>query len=71
MTNRPPESPARPEDEDTPKICYCMHVHEATILRAIREGATTLAELGERTRAGTGCGTCKSELVVLLSRRQT
>lgn len=66
MRNRPTETPHAPGDEDSPKICYCMHVHEATLVRVIEAGASTIEQLAETTRAGTGCGTCRSELHRLL-----
>lgn len=57
----------QPEDQCSPRVCYCMHVHEATIRRAIRAGATDLAALSAATRAGTGCGTCRFDLIEILS----
>ncbi|MCA8942762.1 MAG: (2Fe-2S)-binding protein [Planctomycetes bacterium] len=68
MPSRTTESATENGDEDGPTICYCMHVREATLLRVIRAGATDLDEIAERTRAGTGCGTCRSELLELLER---
>lgn len=56
----------RPEDRKSPRVCYCMHVHEATIRRAIRSGVTEVEELRARTRAGTGCGTCRFDLITML-----
>jgi NAD(P)H-nitrite reductase large subunit len=58
----------RPEPTDAdPRICYCMKVHRSTLLRAIAAGAATVADLQERTRAGTGCGTCRFDLLQLLA----
>ena len=54
------------EDEATELVCYCMKVRAGTLRRAIASGAVTLGALAERTRAGTGCGTCRSELLKLL-----
>lgn len=56
----------RPTDDD-PRVCYCMKVHRNTILAAIHAGAHTLASLQARTRAGTGCGTCRIDLLQLLA----
>lgn len=53
--------------EANPRICFCMKVHRQTLLEAIRAGARTLAELQTRTRAGTGCGTCRIDLLQLLA----
>lgn len=49
-----------------PRICVCMKVHVKTLLRAIRDGALSVEDLREATRAGTGCGTCRTDLEQLL-----
>lgn len=59
--------PRTSSDAADPKICYCMKVHRGTLLAAIAAGARTLAELQARTRAGTGCGTCRIDLLQLLA----
>ena len=48
------------------RICICMKVHARTLRRAIQAGARSVEDLGHITRAGTGCGTCRSELLELL-----
>ncbi|MEZ5963745.1 MAG: (2Fe-2S)-binding protein [Planctomycetota bacterium] len=53
--------------EDDPRICFCMKVHRQTLLAAIRAGAHSLAALQAQTRAGTGCGTCRIDLLQLLA----
>lgn len=57
----------RDEDEDTPIVCHCMVVHEATIRRAIERGARDLELLSEWTHAGLGCGTCRFDLEDMLA----
>ena len=48
-------------------ICVCHQVSERTIRGAIaREGLNDPAAIGRATRAGTGCGSCLSELKGLL-----
>jgi ferredoxin-nitrate reductase len=49
-------------------ICSCHQVGEGNILSAIRGGCRTLGQLAEKTRAGTGCGSCKPELTGLLKK---
>ncbi len=44
-----------------------MKVHRDTLIRAIRAGHDDVEALREATRAGTGCGTCRSELIALLA----
>ena len=38
--------------------CACMRVARATVRRALREGATDLATLQQRTGCGMSCGSC-------------
>ena len=66
MTSRP--DCERPGDEASPRVCWCMTVHEATLIRAIRAGAVTPEALRAATRAGMGCGTCRIDLQRLLER---
>lgn len=40
-------------------VCQCNNVTKATITAAWQEGARSVAQLAERTRATTGCGTCR------------
>jgi nitrite reductase (NADH) large subunit len=50
------------------EICNCHHVNEATLAEAIQSGCKTLPELSARTKAGTGCGSCRGQLASLLMR---
>lgn len=44
---------------DSETVCGCMGVTKGAIIHAIHEkGVNTLAQLKERTRASTGCGSC-------------
>ncbi|SLN15330.1 Nitrate reductase [Pseudoruegeria aquimaris] len=47
-------------------VCSCFEVGINTLKLAIQDGATTVASLGERTCAGTNCGSCKPELQALI-----
>jgi nitrite reductase (NADH) large subunit len=49
-------------------VCSCHKVTEGALCEAITAGADTLEELCAVTKAGTGCGSCKSELGQLLTR---
>lgn len=51
-----------------PEVCNCNHVRESVVLKAIADGCTSLPCLAERTRAGTGCGSCRGQLSDLLMR---
>src|SRR5207244_8937801 len=45
---------------DAQRICDCNGVSKKTICEAIRAGKCTVAAVGKATRAGTGCGSCKT-----------
>ncbi len=47
-------------------ICNCNAVPESRLRAAIAAGAGSVEELALATRAGTGCGSCKTELARLL-----
>jgi nitrite reductase (NADH) large subunit len=51
---------------DDTRICNCNSVCKGTIAEAIQAGCKTLTALGEKTRAGTGCGTCQPLLQQLI-----
>jgi len=55
----------RPEVGDL-LVCTCHSVARGAIEAAIRGGAATVFEIGEATKAGTGCGTCRPELAKML-----
>ncbi|HEY2513768.1 MAG TPA: FAD-dependent oxidoreductase [Polyangiaceae bacterium] len=48
-------------------ICSCNKVTGAILREAIDAGADSVDALGEATKAGTGCGSCKGELEQLLT----
>ncbi|HET9954583.1 MAG TPA: FAD-dependent oxidoreductase [Polyangiaceae bacterium] len=48
-------------------VCNCHKVTERAVCAAIEAGAESLTEIGEVTKAGTGCGSCKTELAQLVS----
>jgi assimilatory nitrate reductase catalytic subunit len=51
-----------------PLVCSCWAVGRNTLRRVIAEhGLTDTRQVGARLRAGTGCGSCLSEIKVLLA----
>ena len=50
-------------------ICTCHKVSASCLKDAIEAGASTVEALGVATRAGTGCGSCKSELTQIIAKR--
>ncbi len=51
---------------DSAQICNCNCVSKGTIVAAIQGGCGSVSALGEKTKAGTGCGTCQPLLTQLL-----
>lgn len=43
-------------------ICGCTGTTKGTIVEAIKAGATTVDAVGEQTKAGTVCGSCKMRI---------
>jgi assimilatory nitrate reductase catalytic subunit len=50
-----------------PMVCACFGVGRTTICDAIAAGASTAAEIGARSKAGTNCGSCIPELKRLIA----
>jgi len=48
-------------------LCSCNDVGTNTILAAIEAGALDTDAVGVATRAGTNCGSCRSEIATLLA----
>lgn len=53
----PAQTPALMPDATT--VCQCNNVSKGTLVRCWRDGARALDEVVARTRATTGCGTCR------------
>jgi bacterioferritin-associated ferredoxin len=47
-------------------ICICRAVTEAVVRGCIAEGASTVKDVVNRCKAGTGCGSCVGKIVALL-----
>jgi bacterioferritin-associated ferredoxin len=47
-------------------VCHCHRICDRTIRESIREGARSIAEVGDACRAGTGCGGCRPAIAGLL-----
>jgi NAD(P)H-nitrite reductase large subunit len=48
-------------------ICNCHKVTVGVLKEAIGNGADSIAAIGALTKAGTGCGSCKTELGQLIT----
>ncbi|QBD82557.1 NAD(P)/FAD-dependent oxidoreductase [Ktedonosporobacter rubrisoli] len=51
---------------DEAQICNCNGVSKGQLIATIKHGKRSLKTLCESTRAGTGCGSCKSQVQALL-----
>lgn len=47
-------------------VCTCFHIGDKQIKEAIKGGCTSAAQLGEKLKCGTNCGSCVPELNSLL-----
>jgi len=47
-------------------VCLCAAVTDAELRTCIRAGACTVDEVGDACGAGTGCGSCRERIDVLL-----
>jgi assimilatory nitrate reductase catalytic subunit len=61
--------PLAPARDDGPPVCICMMVGAKTIEGAITGGCSDVAAVGEATGAGTNCGSCRPEIMVMLKSR--
>jgi len=52
---------------DEAQICNCNGVSKGTIVAAVRGGKRSLEMLCDATRAGRGCGSCKTQVALLLA----
>ncbi|MGZ3455902.1 MAG: nitrite reductase large subunit NirB [Polyangiales bacterium] len=52
---------------DETQVCNCNGVTKGTIVAAVRGGKRSLEVLCDTTRAGRGCGSCKSQVAALLA----
>ncbi len=60
---------ARPREagpDRGPIVCVCHDVGELEIAQAISDGAHSVPEVGQCTRAGTNCGSCRPELARMI-----
>jgi len=54
--------PGEPVKDRGPLVCACVEVGRNDILAAIHAGCRDVAAVGARTKAGTNCGSCRSDI---------
>lgn len=63
--------PAQPMPDRGPIVCICHDVGEQQILASFAAGAASVAQVGERTCAGTNCGSCRPIISRLLEENRS
>jgi nitrite reductase (NADH) large subunit len=59
---------AGPEDlPDDAQVCNCNGVCKGDLVEAVADGCATPREVMARTRAGTGCGSCKATVIDIVA----
>jgi assimilatory nitrate reductase catalytic subunit len=53
-----------------PPVCVCFGIGAGAIGAAIADGCGSVEAVGERTKAGTNCGSCRPEIRTLLAALQ-
>ena len=62
--------PSEPLPDRGALVCVCHDVGEQQVLAALADGATTVAEVGTATCAGTNCGSCRPIISRLIAEWQ-
>lgn len=62
---------ATPQADRGALVCVCHDVGETAIRKAVEGGADSVAAIGEKTCAGTNCGSCRPILARLLHETRT
>jgi nitrite reductase (NADH) large subunit len=65
----PMESAGEPRIEDMPaetQVCNCNGVTKGQLVEAVQGGCRSIKKLCDTTRAGMGCGSCKSQVQAIL-----
>lgn len=62
--------PADPEGDGL-LVCRCLTVGDRAIRHAVQRGARTPEAVRDATRAGAGCGSCRSDVLVIIDQETT
>jgi nitrite reductase (NADH) large subunit len=62
----PPPATSVAELADDVQVCNCNGVTKGAIRACVRDGARTMSAVGAATRAGSGCGSCKGQVLEIL-----
>jgi len=53
---------------DNPTICFCLNVKKNTIIESIENGARSVSDVRQATRACCGCQSCYADIEVLIDK---
>jgi nitrite reductase (NADH) large subunit len=62
----PPPATSVAELADDVQVCNCNGVTKGAIRGCVRDGARTMSAVAAATRAGSGCGSCKGQVLEIL-----
>ena len=48
-------------------VCHCRSATDREIRRAVRDGASTLRDVGSRCGAASGCGGCAEAVIEIIA----
>ena len=48
-------------------VCHCHRVSDRDIRGSVREGASSVSEVGRACKAGTACGGCRPEIASIVA----
>ena len=54
------------QEDPGPLVCSCFAVGANSIAKAIRSGCASVESIGETLKAGTNCGSCRSQIRMML-----
>lgn len=66
LTSRTPANGRSADEAQTSYVCHCKHVDYVTVEKAIRKGASSIADIQRKTSACTRCFGCRFELEGML-----
>lgn len=60
----------REVDRLVQNVCKCQNVSVNEVVAAVKNGAQTVEQVMEETKAGTGCGRCKGIITNILENKK-
>lgn len=64
-----PDGKSLEESQENSELCHCRRVKQNLIVKLLQMGALHQQEVMQRTGAGTGCGTCRPMIRMLIQQQ--